>query len=298
MNISKNKYLVSVIIPTYNSGGGELKNAINSIINQTIGFENIELIIVDDASTDNTTKEILSNYQSQYPDNIKLIFSDKNSGFAGRPRNIGLKNATSEYILFSDDDDIYLKDAFKTLYNTIVKYNSDIVIANHYTHINGENLLYSMKDLKEKIINMNPLDHQKNFNTLSTINIGAPWGKIYKKNFILKNNIQFIEDINFDDVNFYLTILKHSPQVTVLPHKEVYIYYIRKNSMVHTHNIKLFCSQIKGAYYTIEILKDLKLKKDYILSYIIGQLLLVFSNLDDNIKRESALEIYNLEKIC
>ena len=245
-------YLISVIIPTFN-GGEKLRTSINSIINQSIGFNNIELIIVDDSSNDKITKKILLEYQSEYPDNIKPIFMDENSGYAARPRNIGLKKANSSYIVFSDDDDIYIENALEILYNTILEYDSDIVIGNHYTNVEGENLLYSMKNLKEKIINMNPLANQNNFNILSVINIGAPWGKIYKKNFILKNNINFIENTTLDDVNFYLTLLKYSPKVTVLPDKIVYIYYIRNDSMVHTYNIKLFNSQIRGVCCTIKI---------------------------------------------
>ena len=296
MKSVKSKYLLSVIIPTFN-GGEKLRTSIGSIINQSIGFNNIELIIVDDCSNDGITKEILLEYQSKYPNNIKPIFMNKNSGFAGKPRNIGIKKSNSSYIVFSDDDDAYIKNAFEILYNAIVEYDSDIVIGNHYNNVKGENLLYSMKNLKGKIINMDPLANQSNFNTLSIINIGAPWGKIYKKEFILKNNIKFIENINLDDVNFYLTLLKYSPKVTVLPNEIVYIYYIRNDSMVHTYNIELFNSQIKGVYCTIKIFKGFKLKIDLILSYIIGQLLLVFSNLDNNIKKEAALKLYNLEKI-
>ena len=121
MNNPRTKYLVSVIIPTYN-GGGVLKNAIDSIINQTIGFENIELIIVDDASTDANTKELLLEYQSTYPDNIKCIFLEENSEHPGKPRNIGIDHANSDYIIFSDHDDEYLENAFETLYYSITKF--------------------------------------------------------------------------------------------------------------------------------------------------------------------------------
>ena len=179
------KYLVSAIIPTYN-GGEKLKYSINSIINQSIGLENIELIIVDDASDDKITQNILLKYKSKYPDNIKIIFLKENSGHPGKPRNIGINHANSDYIIFSDHDDYYLKDAFSILYNTIVKYNSDLVIANNYTDINGEKFLY-VQNLKNDIINMNPLANQQNFDLLSTINI-CPWAKIHRKKFILENN--------------------------------------------------------------------------------------------------------------
>ena len=82
-----NNYKVSVIIPVYNAQD-TIKRCIDSVINQTLGFSNIELIIYDDASTDNTSK-ILKEYDKKY-DNIVLILSDENSGNAGKGRNEGI----------------------------------------------------------------------------------------------------------------------------------------------------------------------------------------------------------------
>jgi len=79
------KYKVSVIIPVYNAEK-YLKTAIDSVINQTIGFENIELIIVNDNSNDNS-EQIIKEYSNKY-DNIIDIHLDKNSGLPGKPRNI------------------------------------------------------------------------------------------------------------------------------------------------------------------------------------------------------------------
>ena len=91
-------YKVSVIMPIYNAEKN-LENTIKSVINQTIGFENIELILVDDASTDNS-KKIIKRFQEKYP-NIIAYFSENNHGFPGFGRNIGLKLATSEYIMMN-----------------------------------------------------------------------------------------------------------------------------------------------------------------------------------------------------
>lgn len=111
-----NEYKVSVIIPIYNQEK-YLDRAINSVINQSIGFENIELLLVDDCSIDNT-KEIINNYINMY-ENIKGLFLEKNSGGASKPRNIGIKNSTSKYLMFLDPDDYYLEDTIKVLFNEI-----------------------------------------------------------------------------------------------------------------------------------------------------------------------------------
>ena len=91
--------MISVIIGTYN-GEAFIEKAIQSIINQTISPDKYELIIVDDASTDNTTI-IIDNYAKMYPNQIKVIKKSVNSSVAkDSPRNIGVENATGEYIMF------------------------------------------------------------------------------------------------------------------------------------------------------------------------------------------------------
>lgn len=175
----KNDYLLTAIIPT-NNRGKELKIAINSIVNQSIGFENIELIIVDDGSTDEITKKVMSEYQSKY-DNVKCIFMNENSGTCSKPRNIGMDNATSDYIIFLDDDDTYIENAFELMYSAIKKYDSDLIIFSHYTNINGD--LIENVQSQEKVINIDPLVNQKNFDILTSNTGGSSWSKIYKKNF-------------------------------------------------------------------------------------------------------------------
>lgn len=287
-------FLVSVIMPTYN-GGEVLKRSIDSVINQSIGLKNIEFIIVDDASTDDITRKIILDYQLRFPDNIKPIFLDTNSGNAGMPRNIGIEKSSCDYIILLDDDDNYLNDAFKLLYSKIIEYDSDLVIGNHYANLDNYKVR-SMKYLNENIININPLNDQKTFDILNTVDGGAPWAKIYRKDVILNNNLKYIPDITFDDMHFYLNFLKHSQKVTVLPNDLVYAYQIHEDSMVHTHNIKLFNKNIKGMYSISEVLKDINLNLDHILSYMIAQLLLVFSDLDSNDKNNAILKLYNLEK--
>ena len=112
----KNNPLVSVIIPTYNRY--ELtKQALDSVFNQT--YKNIEIILVDDGSTDRTQE--FSNLE-----NIKYI-RQKHTGLPGQVRNIGTKNSNGEYIAFLDSDDIYKKQKIEKQIN-FFKNNPDILI--------------------------------------------------------------------------------------------------------------------------------------------------------------------------
>ncbi len=103
------KFLFSVIIPIYNVED-YIEETINSVINQTIGIEHIQLILVNDGSIDHS-EDICLKYQKQYPDNI-IYLKQPNSGVS-KARNHGLKHALGSYINFLDSDDIWSPDAFE-----------------------------------------------------------------------------------------------------------------------------------------------------------------------------------------
>lgn len=102
-------YLITVVIPIFN-GEKYFRECLDSIVNQTLGIENIEVIIVDDFSSDNSV-DIAKEYVSKYP-SIKLIQNPSNLGL-GPTRNIGLKHASSDFVSFLDCDDYFSLNAFE-----------------------------------------------------------------------------------------------------------------------------------------------------------------------------------------
>ena len=128
MNNSTLYPLVSIIIPLYNSEN-YVHKTIESILNQT--YKNFELIIVDDASTDNSIKIINSYVRDDK--RIKLIQSSSNFGGPARPRNIGIRESKGEYIAFCDNDDLWENNKLEMQLNQIIKNNfnfccSDILL--------------------------------------------------------------------------------------------------------------------------------------------------------------------------
>ena len=115
------KYKISVIIPIYNVEK-YLEATIKSVINQTIGFKNIQLILVNDGSPDNSEKICLK-YKDLYPENITYI-KKENSGVSDT-RNMGIKHIKGKYVNFLDSDDIWDKDAFAKGYE-MLEANDDI----------------------------------------------------------------------------------------------------------------------------------------------------------------------------
>ena len=107
---------ISIILPIFNVGP-HLRGGIDSLINQTIGNENLEIIMVDDCSTDESGK-IIDEYDEKY-DCCKAIHLEKNTGAANGPRNRGIEECSGDYIMFLDPDDRYTLDACEVLYNAV-----------------------------------------------------------------------------------------------------------------------------------------------------------------------------------
>lgn len=117
---------ISIILPIFNVGD-HLKGGIDSLINQTIGNENLEIIMVNDCSTDGSDK-IIDEYGEKY-DCCIPIHHEQNSGAAYTPRNTGIEACTGDYIMFLDPDDRYTPDACETLYNAVKKDDSQMAFA-------------------------------------------------------------------------------------------------------------------------------------------------------------------------
>lgn len=197
-------YKISIIIPVFNMKD-KLKTAFDSIKNQTFGFENLEIIFVDDCSTDDSVM-IINEFCELY-DNVKLITLDKNSGYAGKPRNVGITNASADYLMFLDPDDEYLENACEILYGNIINSKFDIVSANFltYSQNNEKKINWNKIELKEGSIEIDSIYKQPELFLLPP----SVWSKIFKKDFILNNEIIFPIGIPAQDVVFvYHSLLK------------------------------------------------------------------------------------------
>lgn len=118
----------SVISPCYNVEK-YLDDFISSVVNQRLSFkDNIELILVNNGCTD-SSPEILDKWHRRYPDNIKIVTIEKNGGGPAPARNLGLKYATNDWVIFSDPDDFFSYDAFYEVDKALgSEWNDDICI--------------------------------------------------------------------------------------------------------------------------------------------------------------------------
>lgn len=207
---------VSVVIPVYN-GEKYLKKCLDNLCNQTL--DNIEIIIINDASVDNTSK-ILNDYKKKYK-NIKIINNKNNKGI-GYNRNKGIKEASGEFISFVDCDDYIDKSMLEKMYNKAIKDNSELVICNYF--MMRENGTEIKNDIN--IVDETSKTLKNNNNLLLDINL-SPWNKLYKKELI--EDISFAEKIKYEDAPFVVKTLNRANRISFVDEK-LYYYIIHSKS--------------------------------------------------------------------
>ena len=209
-------YKVSVIMPIYNAEK-YLRTALDSVVNQSMGFGNIELILVDDKSTDNS-RGIVEEYSSKYS-NIVPIFLEENSGCPGIPRNIGIKHATSDYIMFIDNDDEYFPEMCDKLYNTMISEDADIVVCDVCVTDSFGSKNWAVDS--DKIVGGGEIIYFDNV---------FVWNCIFKKSIIISEDISFIDGVN-EDALFTLEYYMHSEKLVYLNDFVGYNTFIRGSSL-------------------------------------------------------------------
>ena len=255
------EYKISIIIPVFNVEK-YIKEALESIIRQTIGLENLEVIMVNDCSTDKSG-EIMDEYDSIY-DNFIAVHLPENSGAAGKPRNVGIEKATGEYLMFLDPDDYYVDNACETLYDKIVREEVDIVFGRYHYVINDNKTdKKSFSPFGDQ--NEIKLDSVKEDTRLFTV---APsiWTKIVKRNFIQDNKITFPEGIPGQDAIFVVHTFLKAHGIIYLNNYFPSNYRIRDldgdTSISRSKSKKNLVGMAKAYYNIFDILKDNK-KEEY-----------------------------------
>ena len=148
MNKGIECHKVSIIVPVYNVEK-YLKRCINSLINQTL--QDIEIIVVDDGSTDNSG-QIIKEYQEK---NSNIKYYKKENGGLSDARNYGMKYAPSEYIAFLDSDDFVDKTMYEKMYNKAIEENADYVECDFYwAYPKAEKKNGTQNSIEEKIKNL------------------------------------------------------------------------------------------------------------------------------------------------
>jgi glycosyltransferase involved in cell wall biosynthesis len=219
-------YKISIIIPCYNVEA-YLKRCLNSIVNQTMGVEALQLILVNDASTD-TTLNIMKEYEDKYPDNILIITYENNMG-QGYARNVALDYAVASYIGYIDSDDYIELDMYEKMYEKIISYSCEVVICRN-------DRPFEENEAKNGITGNDALyifdtdDQRRIFLTYFRDNVMCT-NKLISKDLLIDNNIIFPENIKFEDNYWGFLLLLHINSVYILE-ECLYHWYYNTNSTV------------------------------------------------------------------
>lgn len=255
-----NNIKVSIIIPVYNCEK-YISRCIDSILNQT--YKNIEIIAINDGSKDNT-KEILNNYAKKYPNIIKHI-EQENKGIA-KTRNYGIKIATGDYIAFIDNDDYLDKDYIEKYVNATENSKFDVVIGG-----------YRRPDENGKIVQIMEL---KDCEEWTKMRILTPWAKIFKREYILKNDIEFLDTNIGEDLYFNIQAILITDNVKVLDYVGYNWFYNTESvsSTVHKDIRKLSIYKLLDESYRVVKEKNILNKHyDIIEMHFIRTIMLILS---------------------
>lgn len=242
------KPVLSIIIPAYNAGS-YIKKIVTKILNQ--GIKNIELIVVDDGSSDNTIN-VLRGIQSK--DKRLVVLSKKNGG-PSSARNLGIKKSKGKYIMFVDSDDDISTNLFGRMIAAIEESDSDVVVCGWRVDLNKDDQLvkgYKRISPAEELVSDNDTN-LKEFVLRSIGNDGTLynlWNKIFKAEVIKDNTLLFREDLRFgEDLVFFLQYIGFSSKLMLIPD---ILYFYRADS-----SSSVFSKSSLDSEYRVENLKEL-----------------------------------------
>ena len=228
-------YKISIIIPIYNAEKF-IARCIESLLQQTL--TEIEIICINDGSTDNSLN-ILESYKKN-DSRIKII-NKENDGVSAA-RNKGIIESTSKYIMFVDADDYVLPKMCQKLYEYAEKSDTDIVQCQHINLVYGQIKLLSDKPVSKKahfLYDNIKQDFQINDYIFC-------WDKLYKRDFIIKNKIEFPIGQKFaEDFIFVINAYIMNPKILIIK-DYLYIHNINAFSTCNTTDLYDMFSSIKN----------------------------------------------------
>lgn len=241
---------ITVIVPMYNPGKSIVR-CIDSLAKQT--YKDFKLIIINDGSTDNSitiVKKLIK--KSDYLYNNTIIINRDNHGIA-ETRNYGIEIAETKYVSFMDQDDCISKDYLEVYYNSITKNDYDIVVGG-YQRVSSEGRILSTRKT---------LNYEWPKYTMI-----MPWGHLYKRGFLIDNNIKFLDCNIGEDIYFNVIAYQLTDKIKVID--DVGYKWIYNNESVSNTIHKSFDSKIDQLFLFESLynrLRDIESENDEYVKY-------------------------------
>jgi len=244
---------VSVIIPCHNVTK-YIGYCLDSLIRQTIGFENIEVILINDASTDGTLGKLMQ-YEFKYPDNIVIIPLEEKV-MQGAARNIGLQYATGEYVNYLDSDDYIHDTAYEKLYR-LARQNDADFIEYGFNFVPFHNVINTdiRGEEKDFIKTVNTVQDRKELAMAGLVSRGC-WNKFYKRELVVENNLRYAEGV-YDEESLFTVMATYVCHRYMKIGDKFYYYFQNPEGTCynHVHDLRRRDDNAKVWY---ELLLDMK----------------------------------------
>lgn len=237
---------VSIIIPVYNIEN-YLSKCLDSVINQN--FNDYEIIIINDGSTDNSSK-IISDYQKKFPN--KIVSIDKQNEGQAIARNIGIQKARGKYIMFVDGDDYIDENTLRICYDEAQKKEADIVCFGHHMVIDGK--IYTTENSK-----MIVEDVVKDF----ILRQMGPCEKFIKRSLIIENNLYFPKLRAYEDIAVIPAYAIYTNKIVNID-EGLYYYLLRTGS---TMNQTVYSKKLEHIFDAMNNLYELFEKSNKLNQY-------------------------------
>lgn len=243
---------ISVIIPAYNSEE-YISRCVDSILEHN--KNSVEVIVIDDASTDNTYN-ILLKYQDKYPDEVILVRQNENHK-QGAARNIGINIARGKYLFFVDSDDYIKRGALDTLYENAEQTSSDIVFCGYETHY--------MEGASKTAFHVYPMmvGNMTRDRVCALLSSSVvPWGKLIRRCLVTDNQIFFPEDEPYEDLATTYLYYFYAKKTSLVP-EYLYVYCQNENSTSNKENKSYHMKYMEMSLLLGKRIEDRKLNLEY-----------------------------------
>lgn len=220
---------ISVIIPCYNVEK-YIDRCLESVVGQTIGLDMLEIIAINDASTDGTFSK-LCQWENSFPQNITVITYEENLRQGGA-RNLGLDYASGQYIGFVDADDWIDKDMFKLLYEKMCTHKYDAVKCKYIreAYLGQYSLSEDARhDMEYAFTSRNGLYYEQVTECGNCGSYGSLGTGLYKKSLVTEHDIRFPEKLAYED-NFFSGILGLYIGSLYILDRPMYHYFVNPTS--------------------------------------------------------------------
>ncbi|MBR4880374.1 MAG: glycosyltransferase family 2 protein, partial [Clostridia bacterium] len=205
--------LISVIIPVYNVKE-YIEKCVESVIDPV--FDDYEIILVDDGSTDGKSGELCDKIAADYPSLIRVIHQE-NRGLGGA-RNTGIREAVGEYLFFPDSDETVVPGTLSILAKKIKETNADIIAYNIMTDDGRGNITPVASNYFESDVPFKLSEHPEYL-----LSLPNAWGRVWKRSLFTDNSIEYPGKVWYEDIRTSTKLFAKAESILTIPDR-LYIY--------------------------------------------------------------------------